>query len=143
MYTTLWLTASCLPIMDLHAFKLKDISWWQCIFFLFYIQNFNWIFFFSGLKYAGSRNANAQDLLYSYAIYFLNEVLSCLPHIFVPHCLVVRLCDILVFCRLSLFLVQLEVYIQEDYWSLWTGVRWKYVFTLLSFPWLWWDKAVT
>ncbi|XP_021862745.2 anaphase-promoting complex subunit 1 isoform X2 [Spinacia oleracea] len=29
-----------------------------------------------GLKYAGSRNANAQELLYSYAIYFLNEIKS-------------------------------------------------------------------
>ncbi|KAL9226701.1 hypothetical protein vseg_002481 [Gypsophila vaccaria] len=27
-----------------------------------------------GLKYAGSRNGNAQELLYSYAIYFLNEM---------------------------------------------------------------------
>ncbi|KAK9683476.1 hypothetical protein RND81_10G143700 [Saponaria officinalis] len=27
-----------------------------------------------GLKYAGSRNGNAQELLYSYAIYFLNEI---------------------------------------------------------------------
>lgn len=29
-----------------------------------------------GLKYAGSRNASAQELLYSYAIYFLNEIKS-------------------------------------------------------------------
>lgn len=27
-----------------------------------------------GLKYAGSRNGNAQELLYNYAIYFLNEI---------------------------------------------------------------------
>ncbi|XP_048495602.1 anaphase-promoting complex subunit 1 isoform X2 [Beta vulgaris subsp. vulgaris] len=29
-----------------------------------------------GLKYAGSRNANAQELLHSYALYFLNEIKS-------------------------------------------------------------------
>uniref|UniRef100_A0A803M3V4 Anaphase-promoting complex subunit 1 n=1 Tax=Chenopodium quinoa TaxID=63459 RepID=A0A803M3V4_CHEQI len=29
-----------------------------------------------GLKYAGSRNANAQELLYNYTVYFLNEVMA-------------------------------------------------------------------
>jgi hypothetical protein len=29
---------------------------------------------FAGLKYAGSRNGDAQELLYTYAVHFLNEV---------------------------------------------------------------------
>jgi hypothetical protein len=29
---------------------------------------------FAGLKYAGSRNGDAQELLYAYAVHFLNEV---------------------------------------------------------------------
>lgn len=29
---------------------------------------------FAGLKFAGSRNGDAQELLYGYAIYVLNEV---------------------------------------------------------------------
>lgn len=31
---------------------------------------------FAGLKYAGSRNKDAQELLYSFALYLVNEVLS-------------------------------------------------------------------
>lgn len=31
-----------------------------------------------GLKYAGSRNGDAQELLYSYSVHFLNEVHRCL-----------------------------------------------------------------
>lgn len=31
---------------------------------------------FVGLKYAGSRNKDAQELLYSFALYLVNEVLS-------------------------------------------------------------------
>jgi len=27
-----------------------------------------------GLKYAGTKNGDAQELLYNYAVYFLNEV---------------------------------------------------------------------
>jgi anaphase-promoting complex subunit 1 len=34
--------------------------------------------FVTGLRYAGTGNADAQELLYSYSIYFLNEVMYCL-----------------------------------------------------------------
>lgn len=89
--------------------------------FVFYFLLCEWKQFFdfsntisvllAGLKYAGSRNANAQELLYSYAIYFLNEVFI----LFILFCHFFQLIASLMFefCRLSLFLVQLVVCFPE------------------------------
>lgn len=32
------------------------------------------IFIIAGLRFAGTKDGNAQELLYNYALYFLNEV---------------------------------------------------------------------
>lgn len=42
-----------------------------------------WLILLAGLRFAGTKDGNAQELLYNYALYFLNEVRYSIPTQFI------------------------------------------------------------
>lgn len=75
----------------------------------------------AGLRFAGSKNGDVQELLYEYAVYFLNEVCK---RLMLLHMFFITRSEIIFYiCRSSQYLGHVEMHFQRDCLSMLIGAH--------------------